>query len=658
MISQYWHIWAMGCILSGIMIGTIWRFVIPAFRLGDELQNVIKKLKAYKAGHNGRSVTDLEQIGSKIMVGRMSHFWSEYCETLHSEKMTDETNGQERVIRWRATSMAEAFFSEQVLVDTPLKTEFYKHLPGILTGLGIIGTFSGLIMGLSGFNVSDDANTVRNSLASLIQGVGQAFWISAAAIILAMLFTWAEKSLVTIRYRQVEEICQLIDSLFDAGASEEYLERLVRAAETSATQSLQIKDALVADLKQILSDLTDQQVAAAASHNQQLSATITESFAESIREPIQRISAAVENVGSSQGEAVNKLLTDVLASFTSQMRDMFGGQLQGMTDVLQFTTSSVNKVAAQFDQISVNLQSAGKGAADAMADRLNDSIASLEVRQQVMNQQMGEFVEQIRSLVSESQTESAQKMQTVLGELGEKVTGMVTQLETQSRQAMEHHDARQNQLTQQTTETLGGLEVHIQDLCSSLKQAGQQMGASVETLAQTTKASIQQLDSGASILNQAASNFAKAGSGVATTMQSASLATEKIQGSAAALSHATTGVQQVMEEYKNTRDTFAIIVSDLKSTIENARREASMTSELVKTLSSATQQLGAAQSEAEVYLKEVTDVLVKAHSEFAKSIESTLRTGNTQFHKELSTAVDLLKGGIQDLGDILDKVRT
>ena len=34
------------------------------------------------------------------------------------------------------------------MVDAPLRTEFYKHLPGILTGLGIIGTFSGLIIGL------------------------------------------------------------------------------------------------------------------------------------------------------------------------------------------------------------------------------------------------------------------------------------------------------------------------------------------------------------------------------------------------------------------------------------------------------------------------------------------------------------------------------
>lgn len=45
----------------------------------------------------------------------------------------------------RATVPAETFFTEQALVDTPLRTEFFKHVPGILTGIGIIGTFYGLL---------------------------------------------------------------------------------------------------------------------------------------------------------------------------------------------------------------------------------------------------------------------------------------------------------------------------------------------------------------------------------------------------------------------------------------------------------------------------------------------------------------------------------
>ena len=121
-------------------------------------------------------------------------------------------------------------------MDLPLQTDFYKHVPGILTGLGIIGTFSGLIMGLIHFDVSNP-ETTQTQLSLLVQTVGQAFFVSAAAIALAMLFTWIEKSLLTARYAQVETLQHLIDSLFDASSGESYLERLVAAAEAQAAAS-------------------------------------------------------------------------------------------------------------------------------------------------------------------------------------------------------------------------------------------------------------------------------------------------------------------------------------------------------------------------------------------------------------------------------------
>jgi hypothetical protein len=86
-----------------------------------------------------------------------------------------------------------------------------------LTGIGIIGTFLGLIIGLSSFDISDPEQAQKN-LTSLINSVGHAFWVSGTAIAMAMLFTWVEKSLVTGRFRQVEELRQYIDSMFDGKA--------------------------------------------------------------------------------------------------------------------------------------------------------------------------------------------------------------------------------------------------------------------------------------------------------------------------------------------------------------------------------------------------------------------------------------------------------
>ena len=60
-------------------------------------------------------------------------------------------NGQIPIVEYRSSMPAEMMFTKESLVDAPLFDDFWRHLPGILTGLGIIGTFAGLLHGLDSF---------------------------------------------------------------------------------------------------------------------------------------------------------------------------------------------------------------------------------------------------------------------------------------------------------------------------------------------------------------------------------------------------------------------------------------------------------------------------------------------------------------------------
>ena len=716
-LAQYWSITAIGAVLGMISIGFVFRFIFPAWRIGSELKKAIAQLGKMKSGTSG-PMTDLESIGRQVMASeKLSHCWSEFSETLHPQCAVDQS-GHEQVVRYRATSMAESFFTDQVLVETPLKTEFYKHLPGILTGIGIIGTFSGLILGLVDFKVTTDADQVRQSLAALIQNVGHAFIVSASAIALAMLFTWLEKSLVTKLYRQVEELCLLIDSLFDAGAGEEYLARLVHASETSATQAAQIKDALVSDLKEILAEMTSQQIAAATSNSQHFTESIARTFSESLRDPITRISEAVDRVSGNQGDAVNKMLTDVLSSFSSQMQDMFGGQLRGMNEVLLKTSESIQVAAGKFDQMAFNMESAGQGAVEKMADRMEKIVGSMESRQEVMNGQMTEFVEQIRQSVDSSQSESAKKMQSMMAELGSQVSNMVTQLDQQSRAAADGHEAqvsklegqldqflkttqvivsryqretsdqlnssldnlggkasgliaslqeqgtqaasahaeRQAQFSQQSEEVLGRLAERVEQLADVVQSASQSMQSAVGQMAATTRDTVDRMNAGAGTLNTAAGNLSLGLDDMQKVTSGIVGSTETLAKTSDGMLDAARMVSGAMGQYRATSDTFASIVESLRGVIDSARKEASMTSEIVARLTSATDKLGVAQKDAETYLDGVSEVLAEVHQSFSENVEKTLKVGNAQFHKELATAVNYLKGAIQELGDTLDAV--
>lgn len=647
----------------------------------------------------------------------LRHGWAEYRDTLHGQK-SPNTMGTLEVSRWRATAMANMFFTEQTVVDGPLGTEFYKHLPGILTGLGIIGTFTGLILGLQGFQVSTDATVAQQSLQSLIGSVGGAFIVSGTAIALAMVATWLEKSILNKRYSELENFCALIDGLFDAGAGEEYLQRLVEAAETSATQAMQMKESLVTDLKQVLTELTQQQIATMSTTSQQLGHSITTSLSDSLTEPLTRISSAVAAVGQSQGDAVNKMLTDVLGSFAEKMEHMFGSQLRGMNEMLAETAGTIRTTSDRFEQLATQIQQAGSGAADAMAQKLGMALENMQARQMEANEQMRLFVDQLKDSLSRGQAESSAHTLQMMKELGDTTKQLVEQLQAQTQhadqthmqrqqerdeqmrqlmeslktsvansqnqtaeatsnllqqlgdtsgqllaklqektqQAEQNHTAQQQALAQQVTDLLEKQQAQIARLGDTVQAASTAMRESVVQLHSSTNSHVERMGQGATQLNHAATTLTNNLGQIKTVTDGMGTNVDRLNQTASGLNNAIATAQQILLDHKSVRDALLAMVNDLRATVENAKREAGLTAELVRGLQSASQKLVEAQQTADHYLESVTDVMTTAHAEFANQIRSTLREGNSAFHSELAQATGLLKGAIQDLGDVLDNL--
>lgn len=63
------------------------------------------------------------------------------------------------------------------------------QIPGTLTGLGILGTFIGLIIGIGGIGFST-VNAALTSVQTLLEGIQVAFYTSIAGVILSLLFNF------------------------------------------------------------------------------------------------------------------------------------------------------------------------------------------------------------------------------------------------------------------------------------------------------------------------------------------------------------------------------------------------------------------------------------------------------------------------------------
>ena len=328
----------------------------------------------------------------------------------------------------------------------------------------------------------------------------------------------------------------------------------------------------------------------------------------------------------------------------------------GLSELLQKSASAMESTATKFEQLAANMENAGKSAADAMSERLLAAVNAMEARQQLLNHQMGEFVEQIRLIVVNSQTESGTKLQDLLGQLGDQVLAISAQLRSQVDSVAASQNEQTDRMARQTGVALNSISGQVEQLIAQSIEASRSLQSTVQALSSATSDSISRMNSGAEMLYVASSDFAKAGQGVTEAIKLTAPTTEKIHTAAQALLTASNTAQQVTVEYGRARDSFSLIVSDLKTTIETAKREASVTTELVAGIQAAAEQLASAEKQAESYLAGVTEVLAKAHEAFAENIERTLRAGNAQFHTELSEAMSLLSGGIQDLGDLLESV--
>lgn len=648
-------------ILIGAFVGA---FLVPAVLHWRRLRELRKALARCAADSPIEAFTAVFSKDTKL-----AHLWSEYEGSLHRQQK--EQDAQLITIAARATVPAEVYFNNQFVVDSRLRTEFFKHLPGLFTGVGIIGTFSGLIEGLRAFQLSENAATVRVSLESLMHSVSEAFFISATAITAAMAVTLLEKLLLSVLYRWTEEIAQAIDARFDAGAGEEYLSRLVKSSEESASQAKMLKDSLVSELGELLRELTHAQVSAsreqqdhlaqrmtdtaqlqveaARADNKELGTVIAESIQNSLSGPMQDIANTVKSASGDQSANAGRMLQDVMTSFSQRLNDLFGGQIAGLSDLNLQTAKSIQDAVSTLQALVANMEESSKRSSESMAERMAQAIERMEERQESMNAQSQAFVEQIRGLVASSQTETSAKLQSTLEVLGTQVSQTLATLNDSQKQVFESNRSREQSMTDRATTVVGAMSDSVSGAVKEMSAATAQMAQSVAVLTSTTTTSIDKMNAGADQLSLASRSFASAGDRVSSVLGQAANVTAKLVETSAALSSGGNAIQELLKDYSTQRDAVGTLVTELRAIVQLASKEASLTKDILARIESSSERLGVAQKKADEYLSGVSRVLGDAHTAFASEVKRTLNTANTEFHTKLTSAVGMLSSAVQEL---------
>ncbi|HGT7062399.1 type I Zorya anti-phage system protein ZorA1 [Escherichia coli] len=705
----------IGIVSVAFIIFTLF-YLFRAVKIVNGLEKYKQSINSIK---NYEPDNQLQHLQNLFVQPELKHAWSEFKESLHSQYELED--GEEKIVRIRATAPSASFFSEQQLVDIPLNTELFKHLPGILTGVGIIGTFYGLMIGLKHFDPSTPEQ-VTSSVNNLLHDVLYAFLGSAFAITFSILITWLEKFYLAKCYKNLEKFTAELDSLYDSGVGEEYLASLVKSSNESATQARHLKESLVTDLRDMLLHLANSQKV----ENERLATTLSTTYREtgqqfaeqvsgaienSLKSPLDKIAGAVQTASGDQSGMVQNMLQDVLTAFMAKLDTTFGQQFTSLNEMMGQTVGAIQTMQTGFSallqdmrQVSddsrqgsaqlieqllsemksgqqalqagmndmlTSLQASvakigaeGEGAGERMARQMEKMFADSEAREKAQAEHMAAFVEAIQNSVQQGQSATMEKMAASVGALGEQLGSLFGQIDKGQQQISANQQANQQSLHEQTQRVMSEVDDQIKQLVETVASQHQGTTETLRLLAEQTNRQIQDMQTGADKMRLAAERFEHAGDRVSEANHLTADVLNKAQSAGSSLSLATSELTSVVADYRNNREAVSKSIAMLELLAANTQSEQTTRNQFIADLKQHGERLQSYNREAQAFMENVSDVLGKGFEDFSEGVSRSLDKTLGKLDVEMAKASSLLAGSVEQIGesvseldDVLSRVR-
>lgn len=619
--------------LNPVILGLIIVFVLGlSYFYYKHYQKPANELRAKLIAINAQLLTLSSESDSQVALHQLDDLfqdkpfrvlWKEYRQTLHLMRSED---GEKESLR--ATSSAEFYFGKDSIVDAYINAEFFKHLPGILTGVGIIGTFTGLVYGLANF----DPNNASNTLNKLLGEVMSAFIGSGIAIFSAIFITFFEKKILNQCYLLVEELDKQLDGLYSSGVGEDYLARLVHASESSATHAASLKDALIRDLEVLMSKQSVQ---------------ISTSIGEALRPSLETIGGAVKDFSTGQGQAVSSLLENLIAGFMEKMDQTFGSQIQGVNAAIQKASDSMSSVEQSMSRLVSDISKAGQDATNQMSKKLEESMEKSAEAQERMNEQLRQFIQELKNLILQQQGEAKaaldETMSKVLGELENAIQSIA--VERTKQIAMD--EGRTKALTESTQSLYGSLSDSVSKLIEDIKLSTIKTEQNITEIQKVSITAISGMNDGALNMKLAADKFTDAGKEVVGTLEASKQTTADMHDAATTLQKTSGSIKELFDGYQQSKRENEKYVLQLTGLVETARREAGVSKAIVSEMERVIATMRTAESSSTQYLEKINAVLKESFESFNAEMLATVDRINKENNQLMGQAISTLSSAVE-----------
>lgn len=427
-------------------------FWVAVKKRQNDLQNTTKILKnALDALHNGRltNTKSYAEVDNAFLTNTiLKTTWKQYRKNII--KMTGEEN------RKGVTVEAEIYFTVSVLLSG-LKNDFWKNLAGIFTGLGILGTFAGLTVGVIGIDTKS-MNGLQQGISQLLNGTSTAFITSIVGIFCAIVFNWLYSGLMKRVHADVDTLCENLGEVFPLVTMESLL---VMQLEESQEQGAILKN-LSGDLGDIMGE-TLMNVQAA------LEQSIDTNFKPLFDELLTTMKALNNGGMSAIADSLNEGAGKEIASFAKTLTGMEQGMKEIMEQARIANETSMNQLRQSIEELTDKMNATISSSVTANNEGAAKNQEILTQLMEDISTKMTGIVSDISKASNQSNAEFADMMKNAANQVQVMVDTMQQGMTSQTTSLQEEMAKFMKQASHTSAEHMENLQQSMDKLTTKMK---------------------------------------------------------------------------------------------------------------------------------------------------------------------------------------------
>lgn len=353
--------------------------------------------------------------------------WSEFDESLVI------TEDQKKIFN---TLDASYFFNAKTLAPGLTGSRLLAAVPSFLVAIGVLGTFVGLTIGLSGLvGASDEVEALKGGINELISGATVAFMTSVWGVFFSLALNFIEKLFEGNVLNKISKLQQRIDELYQRIPAEQSLLYIAEHSKESKLALQELHERIGDRLQETLSGMSD-----AMQH------AVTDALNTVMAPAIQ---ALVSNSSEQSSQALTALVEQFMSSMASVGREQGGQMQQAAADV----NTAVSSIGERLDHLFTNL-----------SEQQNQQL-------DLAKQQSNQFSSQLQEITHAAD----QKQEQLEQRFGELMSNLSSQIETQLGVTQSHDEQRQAAFKQQMNESSSSQTALLEQLSQTVSQQVQSM---------------------------------------------------------------------------------------------------------------------------------------------------------------------------------------